>query len=1558
MGQEIVYCSECALRLVGADFDKGKAFRVEHKSLCAPCAKKILGSLPPVEGPKSTSQRIPIQKSTVESGSHARLRPSNDTTVSRGLPSSPKKSSGPLIAAAVGVLVVLAIVVAVASSGGGPPPPPKTSDPGTSPDDPSPREAEARAALDKALAYARTNPSDLDGQLSRLQELAFKADGTSLAERVKAETEAARLRAHQTVSREIAVLESRVKPLLAAKDVAAARHVLEGERRRFVSRDWDIAVRRLLGDVEATPAVVTPPPAADLWTVLDLQELRSARGTPLEKRPDGSVLAGGAAPRTDVYEFSARSPLKSVTALRIEALPDPSLPGGGPGRSGNGNSVLSEIRVESGGRPVAFAGVSGYDQWEWPASAMIDGHPLTGWGQAPRFGTASEAVLHAKEPFDGAALSFILEFQSLHDQHTLGRFRISATSAALPAPPGPRATEATYANSRAITGDDIHWHNWSWGCKVEARSSAVPPFDGASSVAIEFQQNSGALYLGLPDAVELPPYLSFAVYRVDESSFPYGLCLYGAGEKEHSEISTFDKLGGPPPVRQWRRYVIPTSLFKLPSGKIRGLVLQNYYPKFPAPTLYLDALQLHNGPVLAAPETPAVAAYRARWGQAALLAAGRDLDAALKLLKEAPASDETKKEQAEDLADLERLRALHEEVRALLQKWPKGWNLAVDVLDAAGAARRVDEPVRRVDARGLELRSGEILEPGRILAPSLAELFLARPKKAETDARAAALLCAIEGFPEAAKRLFPGALKTGPPLPEDADARRFYLEAEEEYRGYATRARALEKFAILLKSHGETPFLRRLRTSIQARLDAPRDFVYAPSDLRPSGAFQVRRHEKGEIAWTLTEDVEKASRKDHALELEYSAPPGTEPRGWVLVGGCCQEVFTFHLQGTDVEGPDADNPSTVVKCDPEGALMTPVHPAGVTFLKRTHASHGGKKETERFAWVALPPLKRGGPGTQAKLRILADHQAFAVAAVLISSARKAPPKAEELEELLAPRPFLEPELGESGVRGLILREIWKNIGGDKVADLVNNPRFKEAPDLSHRVGGLDSWSMGDSYGTRFRGWIFPPLSGNYVFWLASDDNSELWLSDNESPGDKKKILAHNGAVGHREWGRGAKSGPVPLLKGRRYYVEALHKQGGGNEHVAVGWTLPDGTEERPILGHRLMPWSAAAAARAGAQLDVPREHTAGTPLPMAVTTTVAANARIEIYNGSARLAEAKGGAYTWAQPTAGAHLLSARVIERNGKTVLSPPALVVVGELHFLRGVDFNGAGGTIDDRPWSSGSGAPGFEAPEIELRPVTDAPRAKMIRNSVALRDGAKAVVGLPNGKSLIYATLWAPIDTAPFDLAINGKTVLSGHRFAAVGEWARLGPWSVEVADGKIELTSPKGTAHVSGVDVWSPTKPAPSRNVNTAEVGGQGGAPFAELGGSGALLIGFRASIGGNQLQALRGIYRLGERVNDGPSHGVTRHELREILAKPGYAVGGVKAKGADRVTAFNVVFMKVKGPMLDPADSYESGWLVGDGNGAATLGGDGYPVIGLIGRHGNDLDALGLIQFKP
>src|SRR5208337_1474684 len=46
-----------------------------------------------------------------------------------------------------------------------------------------------------------------------------------------------------------------------------------------------------------------------------------------------------------------------------------------------------------------------------------------------------------------------------------------------------------------------------------------------------------------------------------------------------------------------------------------------------------------------------------------------------------------------------------------------------------------------------------------------------------------------------------------------------------------------------------------------------------------------------------------------------------------------------------------------------------------------------------------------------------------------------------------------------------------------------------------------------------------------------------------------------------------------------YYFEVLHKQGGGEDHLAVDWMLPDGSRERPIPSTRLAQYDEQTVAR-------------------------------------------------------------------------------------------------------------------------------------------------------------------------------------------------------------------------------------------------------------------------------------------------------------------------------------------------------------------------------------------
>ena len=66
------------------------------------------------------------------------------------------------------------------------------------------------------------------------------------------------------------------------------------------------------------------------WKPLEVTEARSLAGSKLERQKDGSWLASGENPATDSYVIEVRAARpESLTAIRIEALPDPSLPGAG-----------------------------------------------------------------------------------------------------------------------------------------------------------------------------------------------------------------------------------------------------------------------------------------------------------------------------------------------------------------------------------------------------------------------------------------------------------------------------------------------------------------------------------------------------------------------------------------------------------------------------------------------------------------------------------------------------------------------------------------------------------------------------------------------------------------------------------------------------------------------------------------------------------------------------------------------------------------------------------------------------------------------------------------------------------------------------------------------------------------------------------------------------------------------------------------------------------------------------------------------------------------------------
>jgi len=82
------------------------------------------------------------------------------------------------------------------------------------------------------------------------------------------------------------------------------------------------------------------------WIPLNPTAVKSLHGATLSPHPDQSVLAGGPSPTNDIYQIQLRTELTNLTALRLELLPDSSLPKGGPGRAADtGKAVLTEFQL-------------------------------------------------------------------------------------------------------------------------------------------------------------------------------------------------------------------------------------------------------------------------------------------------------------------------------------------------------------------------------------------------------------------------------------------------------------------------------------------------------------------------------------------------------------------------------------------------------------------------------------------------------------------------------------------------------------------------------------------------------------------------------------------------------------------------------------------------------------------------------------------------------------------------------------------------------------------------------------------------------------------------------------------------------------------------------------------------------------------------------------------------------------------------------------------------------------------------------------------------------------
>ena len=168
------------------------------------------------------------------------------------------------------------------------------------------------------------------------------------------------------------------------------------------------------------------------------------------------------------------------------------------------------------------------------------------------------------------------------------------------------------------------------------------------------------------------------------------------------------------------------------------------------------------------------------------------------------------------------------------------------------------------------------------------------------------------------------------------------------------------------------------------------------------------------------------------------------------------------------------------------------------------------------------------------------------------------------------------------IPGTLLCEIFNNIPFGRVEHLTsskqyqnNKPTFNRSLKTFEAPPTYGGSFGGNDYGIRVTGFIKPPKTGEYVFYLASDDEGELYLSTDESPDNLELVASvkrgpsgignESGRTNKRAWGANpsAVSKSIHLEAGKRYSVKALMKEDSGPEHLSVTWQKPGDEPPEP-----------------------------------------------------------------------------------------------------------------------------------------------------------------------------------------------------------------------------------------------------------------------------------------------------------------------------------------------------------------------------------------------------------
>ena len=260
--------------------------------------------------------------------------------------------------------------------------------------------------------------------------------------------------------------------------------------------------------------------------------------------------------------------------------------------------------------------------------------------------------------------------------------------------------------------------------------------------------------------------------------------------------------------------------------------------------------------------------------------------------------------------------------------------------------------------------------------------------------------------------------------------------------------------------------------------------------------------------------------------------------------------------------------------------------------------------------------------------------------------------------------------------GFLKYECWfpplrnASLTGTDVYVLQSDPNYPNTPDMVSYTVGMNTRAVfpddtHDQYGTRLTGWFTPITTGDYNFYIKSDDASQLWISTDSTMPNLLIVAEEPGCCNPFMDPPASQTtaAPIHMLAGQKYAIQILLKEGGGGDFVQVACQVSTGTTPAASLNPLTSTLVSSMADSSGASLSI-TEQPANTSTPE---------------NAPASFSVAATAVTPYAQYTAGSYPDPTNALAK----VLGTKQQLGTFYQWFTNGVEAAGENGTSYTIPW-----------------------------------------------------------------------------------------------------------------------------------------------------------------------------------------------------------------------------------------------------------------------------------